>query len=190
MTAARASLALLSAGAAAAAFPALAEPAGAGAAGSQPATLTSTLSSIAKDIGDHGSVAYAAHTHDSANGQDAVTQVTSEASHVAADPAACTISYHWRITANGAAVGEQDRKIALNAVTEVQAHAGAQGQSQGATGLQTVTTTTTPPIFVVTVMQGASGNAIYFTDSAAADELVADLTHAAELCDAKLKTPT
>jgi hypothetical protein len=168
-------LCLLVAGAAFAALPSLADPL-------TPATgvaLTQALNLIVREIGQQGPVDYVASAHDAVTHEDAGVQVDTLASHVSADPTACKISYHWKIIGNGAVVGDQDREIALAAVTDVHVRAGVEGPV-GQPPLAT-----TPPVFVVLVRQGEAGNAIYFRDPDVADRVAAALTRAAKLCGAE-----
>ena len=174
---------LLAASAALAAFAALADPVKPPTGGGP--SLTQTLDLIVKEVGEQGPVDYVASAHDALANEDAVVQVDALASHVSADRAACKISYHLKIIGNGAVVGDQDREIALGAVTDVQVHAGAPSPSPGQPGL-----TTTPPIFVVLVREGAAGNAIYFKDSDVADRVAAAVTRAAKLCGGDKPAPS
>lgn len=63
-------------------------------------SLAATMQFIEKTLREKGKLTFVLHTNNGAGG-DAVLQQSSETSNVVADPAACTIRYHYKKTGQG-----------------------------------------------------------------------------------------
>jgi hypothetical protein len=154
-------------------------------------SLAVTMQFIQAKMNEVGKINFAAYTHDNANGQDFVDQISVESGNVVADPAACRISYHRTLINNGAPT-IKDFTINLRDVLNLSVITGdmAVTQAQAEGGHPARNSRVEPPIFVLVVKKaGNQENWIYLSDEEMANRIAKAMVHAVELCGGGNKEP-
>jgi hypothetical protein len=178
-----ASEAELSAIASQSAVPASAPPAGAQA-NSGP-SLAETMKFIQDKLNALGTVNFAGYVHDSSNDSDGVQKFSATISNVAANPGACTLSYHRLVYNNGRKEHNEDVAINLREVRSVSVLPDEQDWQMylARTGDSTKTVKDVPDITaLVFKLNNSQDPTIRFYEQELADRVAKALVHAVELC--------
>jgi hypothetical protein len=121
------------------------------------------------------------------------SQLSEQASKVIADPATCTIRYHWWESISGNVVDDEDKSISLHDVLGVSTMSAEESwkkeaEKEGATPdeLKVYYEKFDPPMFIVaTRMAGDDGEAFSFTDQKQASRVGKAVAQAVVLCGGK-----
>src|SRR5208337_4304003 len=132
-----------------------------------------------------GQVTYTSHGHDSNNGHDWSNSFSNEASRVTANPAACRINYHYRVTRDGNVLMDANAGFLLKDVQKVEVLTRQKyfDEANLMDGHPSWTAKVEPPVFVLRVRRPANvENQFVFLDEAMANRVAKALTQAVELC--------
>jgi len=121
------------------------------------------------------------------------SQISEQVSKVIADPATCTIRYHWWESIQGNVVDDDDVSISLHDVVGVSTMSAEQSwkneaEKEGATPseLKVYYEKFDPPMFIVAMrMAGDDGEGFSFTDQKQASRVGQAVTQAVLLCGGK-----
>jgi hypothetical protein len=178
-----ASEAELSAIASQGATPANAPPAGAQT-NSGP-SLAETMKFIQDKLNEMGTVNFAGYVHDSANNTDGVQKFSSTISNAAANPGACTLSYHRLVFNNGRKEHNENVLINLHEVKNISVLPDEQDWQMylARIGDSTKTVKDVPDITaLVFKLNNGQDPTIRFYEQEMADRVAKALVHAVELC--------
>jgi hypothetical protein len=148
-------------------------------------SLDVTMKFIQDKLSEIGMVNFAGYVHDSANNTDWVQKFSVTFSNVAANPGACTLSYHRLVINNN--VREHDENVFIN-LRDVQSITVLLDEQdwqmylvrQGET---TKTVKDVPEIIVLDIMMSKGvDHPIRFYEQEMADRVAKALVHAVELC--------
>jgi hypothetical protein len=178
-----ASEAELSAIASQGAAPANAPPAGAQT-NSGP-SLADTMKFIQDKLNEMGTVNFAGYVHDSSNNSDGVQKFTATISNVAANPSACSLSYHRLVFNNGSKEHNEDVVINLREVHSITVLPDEQDWQMylARTGDSAKTVKDVPDISALVIkLNNGKDPTIRFYEQELADRVAKALVHAVELC--------
>jgi hypothetical protein len=148
-------------------------------------TLAQTLDFIRSKLSQEGKISYAGFTHDASDNSDWVNQFQVEASNVSADPASCSINYHWTTAVDGKSNQDFDTafefaKLDRIALSSMEADV---EQISSKQGHPTWTSKINPSIWVVTATNvDGSQRVVDFRDQALAERVVSAMNHGMKLC--------
>jgi hypothetical protein len=149
-------------------------------------TLAETMQFIQENLNELGKIAFAEFVHDASSGSTFTGTVTKEISYVFVDQNQCRISYHWKTTADGNTMRDENSVFSLRDVKEIMVKPDEQYQTEmlANNGSPTViVTSTSPPVMVLQVRRPhGEENLFYFTDANLADRVAKAMLHAVELC--------
>jgi hypothetical protein len=136
-------------------------------------------------LNEQGKMSWTTHYHDSADATNWTYSFVFETSKFVADPAACTINYHYKITRDGVVTSDTDTSFSLHDVQDVTLTTGDQRQNKNdlAAGHKTWNAKVDPPVFDLIVQE--KGNAefyFFFFDEDTANRVTKAMGHAVELC--------
>jgi hypothetical protein len=148
-------------------------------------SLETTMQFIQENAAE-GKLTYTASVTDaSQQGAEWRNKFTVEMSNLAADPAACSITYHWRAEENGKVADDADYSLALKNVKEILVLPQDQNQNQvdSRNGHPDWNSRISPLLFVL-IAKRPKGlvNVFLFSDETMANRVAKAITHAVELC--------
>jgi len=142
------------------------------------------------DIGKVNFVTFFQNTTDNSNLSNIQTN---EVSNVVADPNQCRVTYHWKVTRDGATMMNGDFWFSLRDVKDIVIKPYTQYQSELNASLGNpnfIITSTNPPLSAMMVRRPHDVvNLFPFTDADTADRAAKAFTHAVELCGGGNKDP-
>lgn len=147
--------------------------------------LSDTMQFIQDKLKERGRMNFTVYTHDNANGKDYIDQLSSEASNIVADPAACTISFHSNRKRNGAVATDSDVSISLRDVRDVVVMPEEQDMKQryAASGRPTWNPKDDQQMFLVVLRRdGNQASGFLFADEEMAIRVAKAVRRAIELC--------
>jgi hypothetical protein len=153
------------------------------------ATLQETMRTLQDELSSIGKAKYTAFTQNKIDGSSFQSAFVNQVSKVAAYPALCIVSFHWRSSRNGAALLNMDSGLPLHDLTSLVVEPMSQYQtevSSAAGNPNLVVTSTTPPVMVLLVRGSRGGNPFPFTDATLANRTAATLRQAVKLCGGTL----
>ncbi|MGA2671701.1 MAG: hypothetical protein ABSE99_00625 [Terracidiphilus sp.] len=155
-------------------------------------SLAATMQIVQIELSEIGKLHFVVHVFDKEEGNGASPYIA-EIGRVVADPASCTIRYHWWRSMHGEVVNDEDVSLSLHDVLGLSMLTNEQHEKQvfekektSPDEKQTSFTKWDPPLFMV-VMRTAGDNEEGFllADEKKAARLAKDLKHAVELCGGK-----
>ena len=173
-------------------------------------TLAVTMQFLQEKLGGQGQIRFAQHELMSPSGDTWDSNTSIEVTSVRASPQACSLKYHFKqidtykdpnfritnakgkVLKAGAPIENEEHELVLSTVIGIHALAAGEYLSDGvqatANGVaQTVTFTTDPPVFVVTVQTPEKLKKVFFfPDQQIAERVGKAMQHAVDLC----KPPT
>ena len=156
-------------------------------------SLAVTMKFLQDKLGDIGKVTSVSFVQNTNDGSTSSNTFTNEFSNVAAYPDQCRISYHQKVTRDGATVADSDTWFSLRDVQDVVVKPWAQYQTEvnaGAGFPNFVVTSVNPPLTALLVRRPHNlSNHFSFTDADLADRVAKAFTHAVELCGGGSKDP-
>jgi hypothetical protein len=132
-----------------------------------------------------GTVNFAGYVHDSANNTDGVQKFSATFSNAAANPGACTLSYHRLVTNNGQTEHNENVFINLRDVQSISVLPDEQDWQMYLvrTGDSTKTVKDVPEIIALVIkLNNGKDPTIRFYEQELADRVAKALVHAVELC--------
>lgn len=148
-------------------------------------SLATTMQFLQEKLNEQGKMNWTTHYHDSADNTNWIYTFIFEISSVVADPAACSIGYHYKITRDGAQVSDSDASLSLHDVQDLTLTTGDQRQNKNdvAAGHTTWDAKVVPPVWDL-VVRGKENAEFYFFfyDEDMANRVTKAMGHAAELC--------
>jgi hypothetical protein len=148
-------------------------------------SLAETMKFIQDKLNEIGTVNFAGYVHDSSNDSDGVQKFSATISNVAANPGACTLSYHRLVYNNGRKEHNEDVSINLREVQSVSVLPDEQDWQMylARTGDSTKTVKDVPDISALVIkLPGGRDPTIRFYEQEIADRVAKALIHAVELC--------
>lgn len=148
-------------------------------------SLEKTMQFIQENAAE-GKLNYTAIVTDaSQQGVEWRNKFTVETSNLAADPAACRVTYHWRAEENGRLIDDADYTLMLKDVKEILVLPQDQNQNQVDSRNSHLdwNSRITPPLFTL-IAKRPKGvvNVFLFSDEEMANRVAKAITHAVELC--------
>ena len=153
------------------------------------APLRDTMKAIQKELSGIGTVSFTRFVQNKTGSSPLQKAFVEQFSNVAADPAQCRVSYHWKMWQNGAVTLDKDAWFLLPTVTSVVVEPESQFLTEGnaASGHpDLVVTSTTPPVSVLVVRRASVYNGFPFTDATLANRAAQSITQAIKLCGGHL----
>lgn len=148
-------------------------------------SLEVTMKFIQDKLNDVGPIIFANYLHDDATGNNWTNQAKLEVTKVVADPAACSVSYHWKTEYNGAVQQDMDISFLLKQVSEIDAMTMVEKNKQTNTALghPSWNSRSDPPVFALKVRRTDQTYSIFpFYDEQLANRVAKSMVHAVELC--------
>jgi hypothetical protein len=134
---------------------------------------------------NQGKMSWTTHYHDSADNTNWIYQFVFEINKVVADPAACSIGYHYTIVRDGVQISDSDTSFNLHDVQDVTLITGDERQNKNdvAAGHTTWNAKVDPPVFDL-IVRGKEKAEFYFFffDGDVANRVTKAMGHAVELC--------
>jgi hypothetical protein len=148
-------------------------------------TRDASLGFIRDKMVAQGAITYSANLHDTATEQSWANSFTAEMSNVSVDVAACTISFHWKATLDGATQQDFDTAIPFPKLRTVSVVNREQEiRTQVASDHPSWVSTVSPAVWVVTMKSAASAYVLDFTDQDVAERVARAADHIMDLCGA------
>jgi hypothetical protein len=148
-------------------------------------SLAVTLQVIQSALNTQGKLEWTTHYRDTADGTTWAHSFVVETGQVVADPVAGRITYHYKITRDGAQITDTQRAIILHDVQNIILLTGDQRQRDNDIKAKHPTwdAKVVPPIFDL-IVQSADNSESYFffLDEGTADRVNKAMGHAVELC--------
>ena len=153
--------------------------------------LTAEMQIIQKELNSVGKLNFAVAVSNA--DEKGTSQISEQVSKLIADPATCTIRYHWWESIQGNVVDDDDVSISLHDVLGVSTMSAEESwkneaEKEGATPdeLKVYYEKFNPPMFVVAMrMTGDDGEAFSFTDEKQASRVDQAVAQAVSLCGGK-----
>jgi hypothetical protein len=153
--------------------------------------LAAAMQVIQKELNSVGKLSFVVDVSNA--DEKGTSQLSEQASKVIADPATCTIRYHWWESISGNVVDDEDMSISLHDVLGVSTMSAEQSwkkeaEQEGATPdeLKVYYEKFDPPMFIVAMrMAGDDGEAFSFTDQNQASRVGQAVAQAVKLCGGK-----
>lgn len=143
------------------------------------------MGAIQKELGSIGTVSFTRFVQNKTGSGALQKAFVEQFSNVAADPAQCRVSYHWKMWQNGAVTLDKDAWFLLPSVTSVVVEPESQLLTEGNVAQghpELVVTSTTPPVSAVVVRRPSVYNAFPFTSIDAANRFSSNVKQAVKLC--------
>jgi hypothetical protein len=153
--------------------------------------LAAAMQVIQKELNSVGKLDFVVHVSNA--DEKGTSQLSEQVSKVIADPATCTIRYHWWESISGNVVDDEDMSISLHDVLGVSTMSAEESwkkeaEQEGATPdeLKVYYEKFDPPMFIVAMkMTGDDGAASSFTDQTQASRVGQAVAQAVKLCGGK-----
>jgi hypothetical protein len=148
-------------------------------------SLEVTMKFIQDKLSEIGTVNFAGYVHDSSNNSDGVQKFSATVSNVAANPDACSLSYHRLVFNNGSREHNENVFINLREVRNVSVLPDEQDWQMYLvrTGDSTKTVKDVPEIIALVIkLNNGKDPTIRFYEQEMADRVAKALVHAVELC--------
>jgi hypothetical protein len=148
-------------------------------------SLIDTMKFIEDKLNATGTVNFAGYVHDASNNSDGVQKFSATISNVAANPGACSLSYHRLVYNNGRKEHNENVLINLREVKNISVLPDEQDWQMylARTGDSTKTVKDVPDITaLVFKLNNGQDPTIRFYDQELADHVAKALVHAVELC--------
>jgi hypothetical protein len=148
-------------------------------------SLAVTMQFLQSTLNEQGKLNWTTHHHDSADGTNWDYAFIFEITNLVANPADCSIGYHYKITRDGAVSSDEDASLNLHDVQDLTLTTGDQRQNKNdaAAGHTTWTAKIDPPVFDLVVRgQGTAEYYFFFIDEDTANRATKAMGHAVELC--------
>jgi hypothetical protein len=151
-----------------------------------------TLQFIRDKTTEVGKLNYISYNHDNVANTDSTNLFTLEVSNVIARPDVCILTYHIRVTRDGAITNDADGGFPFKLIQKVMVLNGDQdiNAANVAAGAPSLNSRVDPPHFALIAQRTGGGtNTIYFTDEDTANRVAKAMIHAIELCGGGNKDP-
>jgi hypothetical protein len=148
-------------------------------------SLEVTMQFIQDKLNEMGTVNFAGYVHDSSNNTDGVQKFSATISNVAANPGACTLSYHRLVLNNGSKEHNEDVVINLREVKNISVLPDEQDWQMYLVrnGDTTKTVKDVPDISALVIkLNNGKDPTIRFYEQELADRVAKAMVHAVELC--------
>jgi hypothetical protein len=153
--------------------------------------LAAAMQVIQKELNSVGKITFKVDVSNA--DEKGSSQLSEQASNVIADPATCTIRYHWWESIAGNVVDDEDMSISLHDVQGVSTMSAEESwkkeaEAEGATPdqLKIYYEKFDPPMFIVAMKTtGDNGESFSFTDQKQASRVGEAVTQAVKLCGGK-----
>jgi hypothetical protein len=148
-------------------------------------SLGVTMKFIQDKLNEMGTVNFAGYVHDASNNSDGVQKFSATISNVAANPSACTLSYHRLVFNNGSREHNENVFINLRDVQSIAVLPDEQDWQMYLVrnGETTKTVKDVPDISALVIkLPGGRDPTIRFYEQELADRVAKALVHAVELC--------
>ena len=153
--------------------------------------LAAAMQVIQKELNSVGKLSFVVDVSNA--DEKGSSQLSEQASKVIADPATCTIRYHWWESVSGSVVDDEDMSISLRDVLGVSTMSAEESwkkeaEKEGATPdeLKVYYEKFSPPMFIVAMrMAGDNGEGFTFTDQNQAGRVGQAVAQAVLLCGGK-----
>ncbi len=153
--------------------------------------LAAAMQVIQKELNSVGKLSFVVDVSNA--DEKGSSQLSEQASKVIADPAACTIRYHWWESVSGSVVDDEDMSISLHDVLGVSTMSAEESwkkeaEKEGATPdeLKVYYEKFDPPMYIVAMrMAGDNGEGFTFTDQNQAGRVGQAVAQAVLLCGGK-----
>jgi hypothetical protein len=153
--------------------------------------LAAAMQVIQKELNSVGKLSFVVDVSNA--DEKGTSQLSEQASKVIADPATCTIRYHWWESISGNVVDDEDMSISLHDVLGVSTMSAEESwkkeaEEEGATPdeMKIYYEKFDPPMFIVAMrMAGDNGEGFTFTDQKQASRVGQAVTQAVKLCGGK-----
>jgi len=155
-------------------------------------SLAATMQLIQKELNAVGRLSFVVHIYDQEEG-NGISKYIEERSNVVADPATCTIRYHWWRSMHGDVVNDEDVSFSLRDVLGLSMMNEEQAEKKQYEAeraypeeKQTYHTKFVPQVYLV-MMRKPEDNVegFKFIDKKQADRVAQSMSHAVELCGGK-----
>jgi hypothetical protein len=154
-------------------------------------TLAAGMQIIQKELNSVGKLTFVVAVSNA--DEKGTSQISEQVSKVIADPATCTIRYHWWESISGNVVDDEDMSVSLRDVLGVSTMSAEQSwkkeaEKEGATPdeLKVYYEKFDPPMFIVAMrMAGDNGEGFTFTDEKQASRVGQAVAQAVLLCGGK-----
>jgi hypothetical protein len=148
-------------------------------------SLADTMKFIQDKLNEMGTVNFAGYVHEASNDTDGVQKFSSTISKVAANPGACSLSYHRLVYNNGRKEHNEDVAINLREVKNISVLPDEQDWQMYLvrTGDSTKTVKDVPEIIALVIkLNNGKDPTIRFYEQELADRVAKAMVHAVELC--------
>jgi hypothetical protein len=148
-------------------------------------SLEVTMKFIEDKLNGIGTVNFAGYVHDASNNSDGVQKFSATISNVAANPGACSLSYHRLVFNNGSREHDENVLINLRDVQNISVLPDEQDWQMYLvrTGDTTKTVKDVPDISALVIkLNNGKDPTIRFYEQGLADRVAKALVHAVELC--------